>query len=407
MAIYLPATDTLLLEVPKTGSKWLRAAIAAAGVEHRQVGPESWRGHGDLTVHPEPHVMVACFVRDPARWYRSYFAWRTERGWRPKYDLDRLCAADSFTWFVRRSATTLPGFLGGFYRRYTGPPGAQVDFVGRTERLADDLVRLLRLAGADFDEAALRATPPANTTSIRPPITAEIEDLVHISEFHAIARFGYEDGYPDPLGLRELASGYPEHLDTFRRLALWAEQNHWKYDDARSPDRLAAANGTRHARNLTNFGLYAQFELSDVELAGRLYRGAVAADPAHPRSLGTLALFLEQVEADLEAADRCFREALRVRPRHPEILGNYALFQKNARQDFAEAEALFLRAIAAKPDHARNLGNYATFLHTVLADYVRAETYYQRAIAADPDRASFRNNYAQLRRTIAQSDLEA
>ncbi|PXX57629.1 tetratricopeptide repeat protein [Nocardia tenerifensis] len=401
MAIYLPATDTLLLEVPKTGSKWLRAAVAAGGVEHRQVGPESWRGHGDLTVHPEPHAMVACFVRDPVRWYRSYFAWRTERGWRPRYELDRLCAADTFTWFVRRAATTLPGFLSGFYRRYTGPPCAPIDFVGRTERLADDLVRLLRLAGADFDEAALRATPPVNTTGIKPQITTEIEELIHISEFHTIGRFDYGDDYADRLRLRELGSAYPEHLDNFRRLALWAAQNHWKYDDAKSPDKLA---GTRHARNLTNFGLYAQFELHDLELAGRLYRRAVAEDPAHPRSLGTLAVFLDQVEGDIEAADRCFREALRVRPRHPEILGNYALFMKNARHDFAAAEELFLRAIAAKPDHARNLGNYATFLHTVLGDYSRAETYYRRAIAADPDRASFRGNYDELRRTIASGD---
>jgi tetratricopeptide (TPR) repeat protein len=398
MAIHMPETDTLLLEVPKTGSTWLTAALAAAGVNHRQIGPARWRGHGDLTVHPESHAIVACFVREPISWYRSYFAYRIEHGWRPKYTLDHLCESDSFTSFVRSACTQLPGFLAGLYARYAGRPERQVTFVGRTEHLADDLVRLLHLAEEKFDENALRSVPPINTTSVRPSITREIEDLIYISEYEAACRFGYVDSQSDPFSLQMLADSYPDHLSSFRRLALWTEQCHWRYDDARQLAHHAAPDSTRHARILTNFGLYVQFVLGNTALAGALYRSAVREDPGHPRSLGTLAVYAEQVENDPDTAETLFEKALRLRPCHPEILGNFALFQKNIRENHGRAEWLYIRALNAQPAHAKNLGNYAVFLYTVRHDYGRAGVLFRKAFALDPGNSWLRTNYDVFRR---------
>ncbi len=53
---------------------------------------------------------------------------------------------------------------------FGGPPTQPIDFVGRHERLTDDLCTALPLAGEAFDAAALRGYQPVNATDYeRPP----------------------------------------------------------------------------------------------------------------------------------------------------------------------------------------------------------------------------------------------
>jgi len=70
MTIFLPRTNSLILEVPKTGSKWVRAAIQRAGIPFNKLGPRSGRGTVlcKSTGADSPSSLV--FVRSPVDWHR-------------------------------------------------------------------------------------------------------------------------------------------------------------------------------------------------------------------------------------------------------------------------------------------------------------------------------------------------
>ncbi len=72
------------------------------------------------------------------------------------------CRSDDFATFIANVISRHPGFASRRYEEFTGPPSAEITFVGRFEQLVDDLVRALTLAGEEFNEAAVRAHAPAN-----------------------------------------------------------------------------------------------------------------------------------------------------------------------------------------------------------------------------------------------------
>lgn len=322
MAIYLPRTDTLVLEVVKTGSKWVRQALANAGVPTEQIGDPALRGHGDLAVHGRNFRFICCFVREPASWYRSYWAYRMERRWRPHITLDRLCASDSFKGFVRNACRSLPGQLSRLFEAYVGPRENPVHYTGKQESLAEDLVTALRLAGETFDADRLRATPRVNATRLVPELTADLRDLILLSEYEACDRFGYLEGEPDPFRLHDLASRHAGDFSVLRRIAIWTDSLHWPADDARSAQGQATTAGRRYARTLTNFATYMQHIRGDLDAAETLFERAIAAEPDHPRTAGTFAAFLSNVRGRHDEAERLFSHALEVRPSHATNLGD-------------------------------------------------------------------------------------
>jgi hypothetical protein len=92
---------------------------------------------------------------------------------------------------VQNALRLEPAWCSRMFEDYVGPPDDEIDFVGRFESLADDLVRALRLAGEVFDERAIRETPPVNVSVGLAPCSLELEAMVRKSEYRAISRFGY------------------------------------------------------------------------------------------------------------------------------------------------------------------------------------------------------------------------
>jgi len=89
-----------------------------------------------------------------------------------------------------------------------GPDGARLDYVGRQESLADDLVAALELAGERFDEGALRATPRRNRAASMP----RFADKMALSEGTVqrvieCERWVVERWYGDFFGTGERARG--------------------------------------------------------------------------------------------------------------------------------------------------------------------------------------------------------
>ena len=142
--------------------------------------------------------MVFALARHPVSWYRSYWSFKTETGWRIRFPFDRQFAYDDFPSFASAVMREHPGWLSKMLHRYTTTEsGDAVDCIGKLETVADDFVRFLRLAGEDFDETAIRETPPQNVTEnasrwrertlLDAPLIAAIEE----AERPIMERFGY------------------------------------------------------------------------------------------------------------------------------------------------------------------------------------------------------------------------
>lgn len=214
-------TDRLrFLHVPKTGGIWVEGAMRAAGVPLETVHRPPMRqtalravkrfsALGTLSPHlaslpfDDRHMGLAetarygdrftiAFVRHPMTWWQSYWAYRQRTGWVTGHPLDSRVKSDDFGECIEKLLAELPGDLSRRYETFVGPPDTTISFVGRFENLVDDLVEGLKRAGQDFDEAALRAHPPENTTDYgarRPEYTeSQIERLAK-AEAAAIDRF--------------------------------------------------------------------------------------------------------------------------------------------------------------------------------------------------------------------------
>ena len=169
------ATERFIFyHIPKTGGTWVKVALKEAGVKTGAVrttgGPHPFNlkwAHacpGTVPERSKDGRFSFCFVRQPIAWYTSYWAFRSRKGARrdENFPADGLWS-DDFDQFVNNLLDAYPGgFVTALYQYYTGARCDKVDFIGRQETLADDLVKALTLAGETFDEAALRATRQCN-----------------------------------------------------------------------------------------------------------------------------------------------------------------------------------------------------------------------------------------------------
>lgn len=66
------------------------------------------------------------------------------------------------------------------------------DFVGKIENLPQDLIRMLRLAGEQFDEGKLVSTPRVNESALQPHFPRELQQAVLKAERKVLEQFDYE-----------------------------------------------------------------------------------------------------------------------------------------------------------------------------------------------------------------------
>jgi hypothetical protein len=182
----------VFLHVPKTGGTWVKEALTRAGGRFTEYLVDG-DCHGDLSYCPCPERFKIAFVRHPCTLYRSYWRYKVASGWDSMNPFDVECRADCFNAFTRNVLDRYPGWCSRMFEDYVGSPDRPIEFIGRFERLADDLVAALRQAGIRFDEAKLRSTPPLNVTE-RPGSdmwSRDLQEMVAISEREALVRFGY------------------------------------------------------------------------------------------------------------------------------------------------------------------------------------------------------------------------
>lgn len=211
MALLLP--HSIFFHIPKTGGSWVRSAVSNAGIPVNEIikmPAKHYLNVGRLMhtfptdVHLTDRFRFA-FVRHPLTYYQSYWCFRMLRGWDSELTIDRTCQNDNFEKFVRAVLTEeAEGWVTRNYCRFLGKDFRLLDFVGRMENLADDLVIALTLAGESFDERALRATPPLNVSfalpewKVRCTYPPDLRAAVCKAEWRVMEHFGYQDEIQTP-----------------------------------------------------------------------------------------------------------------------------------------------------------------------------------------------------------------
>jgi hypothetical protein len=235
------------LHVPKTGGSWATQAMFAAGV--RADRPADVPFHGALaeTTAYADRFTFAC-VRHPLELWRSYWAYRNRTGWVDDHPLDRWVASADLNEFAIRLVEAAPGHTSDEYERFVGPPGQEIDYICRHERLTDDLCTALKLAGETFDERALRAQSPINTSDYGPSparYTRHTAELLAESERRAIERFYPWEPIPDRL-LAEPVGAADGRLAQLRHSSIvrWSRRPRSAWDRVRSsaPVRRTPSN---------------------------------------------------------------------------------------------------------------------------------------------------------------------
>src|SRR3954466_5057152 len=157
MPAALVGDRALFIHFPKTGGSWATHAMRGAGVELRPFTVH----HPTLEGLPGYQDRFRFgFVRHPLTWWQSYWRYRMERGWDPGHVVDSQARAEQFEAFAANVVERVPGYLSEKYSEFLGPPEDEIEFIGRFEQLADDLVTALKLAGEPFDELLLRKRRP-------------------------------------------------------------------------------------------------------------------------------------------------------------------------------------------------------------------------------------------------------
>jgi hypothetical protein len=219
--------NAIFLHIPKTGGSWISHVLNSLNLTRARVGyPHAdwhrayWHdrfardgkvfrcllrrmvGIKRDVIRPDPNCFKFCFVREPLKWYESYWRFMESRGWPSSGDSRHLIhfhpdtllsglGSSDFNTFMDNVNRTRPGFVTEMYGWYVRPG---IDFVGRQEKLVEDLLRVFKIMNLAVSPDRVRAIGPHNETSDRvakpvwdPKLKAETLRL----EYAGYARFGY------------------------------------------------------------------------------------------------------------------------------------------------------------------------------------------------------------------------
>ena len=226
---FLLKNGAVFLHVPKTGGTWIKHVLeelnliqAPLGHMHSDWERAFWHDkmHRDLKVvryivrravrspkaqaRIEPNAFRFCFVREPLRWYESYWrfmqsknwdwkSWGDEKdpyNWHPCTMINHLESSD-FNAFMHCVNRKRPGFVTEMYGWYVRPG---IGFVGKQERLRHDLLRALTLLNVKVDPRKILSMPALNETPShisRPEWDPALRRATLRFEHAGYVRFGY------------------------------------------------------------------------------------------------------------------------------------------------------------------------------------------------------------------------
>jgi len=166
----LLADNLLFLHIPKTAGIWIRNLLKDLGLNTSELGtqhthfPELKKF---VTAERLEELFLFTFVRHPLSWYQSRWAFRMKHGWRTSHPLDFNCMSNDFNDFVDRVLKYQPnGWVTWLYSQYIDNSPKKLDGIGRMERLEDNLIELLNIAGVQYDENFVRSYGRVNDSDM-------------------------------------------------------------------------------------------------------------------------------------------------------------------------------------------------------------------------------------------------
>jgi hypothetical protein len=226
---FLLKNGAVFLHIPKTGGTWIKHALedldlieAPLGHQHADWEHAFWHDklHSDLKVvryivrrairspraqpRSHPDCFKFCFVREPLRWYESYWrfmqsmewnwkSWGDEKDpykWHPCAMINSLGSGD-FNEFIHNVNRKRPGFVTEMYGWYVRPG---IGFVGRQEYLREDLMTALTLMNVEVGPSQVFSMPKRNETPFhipRPDWDPGLRKATLRLEHAGYVRFGY------------------------------------------------------------------------------------------------------------------------------------------------------------------------------------------------------------------------
>jgi hypothetical protein len=226
---FLLRNGAVFLHVPKTGGTWIKQVLqeldliqAPLGHQHSDWERSFWHDklHHDLKVvryifrravrsrraqaRIDPGCFRFCFIREPLRWYESYWrfmqsknwdwkTWGDERDpykWHPCAMVNGLESPD-FNAFMHKVNKKRPGFVTEMYGWYVRPG---IGFVGKQEWLAHDLMKALSLMKLDVDPGRILSVARKNETPSRiprPEWDPALKKATLRFEYAGYVRYGY------------------------------------------------------------------------------------------------------------------------------------------------------------------------------------------------------------------------
>jgi len=185
-------------------------------------GFHAWPAHTPLDA-TDRKKRFFCFVRHPLAWLRSFWSRQMQFGWTPNGYSSQL-ESDNFADFLARAISLFPDGLATMRFR---PFVEQCHEVGRQERLAQDLRRILEGAGEGIDPAVLDGISPTGV-EIHPQIRAAatapraLLEKVLASEAETCSRFGYAEIPPGMIGESTVCTAQYVVLGRARRRPAWS-----------------------------------------------------------------------------------------------------------------------------------------------------------------------------------------
>lgn len=157
----------LFIHRPRTGGTWIRQAITA---------PRTECGHFHSNLNDEEVVAMLSrrfsfsFVRNPVTWYPS--RWSSPHHRARVKDGSRLAPQDiqnkeeehDFGAWLTRMLRDFPHHYTFTCKHFFGKDYTTLDFVGKYENLAGDLITALTAAGEKFNQTAILTLPKINAS---------------------------------------------------------------------------------------------------------------------------------------------------------------------------------------------------------------------------------------------------
>jgi hypothetical protein len=161
-----------------------------------------WMHSPKAQLKMKPGCFVFCFVREPLKWYESWWRFMVSINWRvlgdesdphrwyPTAMLNGLGSPD-FNTFVHNVNRKRPGFVTEMYGWYVRPG---VTYVGKLETLTDDFLKACAMMRLSVDEQRVREYPHRNESPAeipKPEWDPELRRETLRLEYPGYVRFGY------------------------------------------------------------------------------------------------------------------------------------------------------------------------------------------------------------------------